>query len=72
MKGISILVGLLSLAPAIVQAQPSISTVLNAAAYDAAISPGCWTSIMGSSLASTTLKPDVSAQVFPRVWEGCR
>src|SRR5215471_19026764 len=65
MKSISILVGLFSLVPAISEAQPSISSVLNAASYDAAISPGCWTAIMGSGLASTTLKPDGTAQVLP-------
>lgn len=65
MKYLCIVAGLLSLAPGIIQAQPSVSSVLNAASYDAAISPGCWTIIMGSSLASATLKPDGTAQILP-------
>ncbi len=35
-------------------AQPSISSVLNAASFDAVISPGCWATIMGSGLADMT------------------
>jgi uncharacterized protein (TIGR03437 family) len=58
MKNASIVLGLLSLAPALAWAQPSISTVLNAASYDAVVSPGCWVTITGSALADTTLSAD--------------
>lgn len=58
MKNPSIFLGLLSLAPALAWAQPSISAVVNAASYDGAISPGCWVTIMGSGFADTTLSAD--------------
>jgi hypothetical protein len=46
--------GFVGLVPAIC-AQPAVSAVLNAASYDAAISPGCWVSVMGSGLAGATV-----------------
>ncbi len=61
MKKVSLVVALFGLAPAVVWAQPAISSVLNAASYDAAISPGCWVAVMGSGLANTTLASDPNA-----------
>jgi uncharacterized protein (TIGR03437 family) len=65
MKNVFIVAGLLSLAPALGCAQPSVSSVLNAASYDGAISPGCWVAVMGSGLASTPLEAEGTAAVLP-------
>ena len=48
---------LLALAPAhgLASAQPAVSSILNAASYDAVISPGCWVAIFGSNLAAAPL-----------------
>jgi uncharacterized protein (TIGR03437 family) len=55
MKRGSIVLGLLSLAQTLAWAQPSILSIVNAASYEAVISPGCWVTIMGNNLADTTL-----------------
>jgi uncharacterized protein (TIGR03437 family) len=59
--------GLCGLAPAVF-GQPSVSGVLNAASFDTAISPGCWTAVMGSGLANTT--DSVDAAPLPFVLDG--
>jgi uncharacterized protein (TIGR03437 family) len=53
MKTASILLAFFLLASAPVSAQPSISSVLNAASADALISPGCLVTITGAGLADT-------------------
>jgi uncharacterized protein (TIGR03437 family) len=59
--------GLLEVAPALF-GQPSVSGVLNAASFDAAISPGCWAAVMGNGLANTT--DVVGAAPLPFVLDG--
>ncbi len=39
----------------VASAQPVVSTILNAASYDAVVSPGCLVGIFGSNLAGSTL-----------------
>ncbi len=65
MKNLSIVVGLLSLTPTLGWAQPSISSVLNAASWEGAISPGCWAAIMGSGLANTTVNASATVPALP-------
>ena len=67
MKITWMMLGLFGLGPALL-AQPSISTVLNAASYDAAISPGCWATVFGSGLAGAAF--GVSAAPLPTILGG--
>src|SRR5262249_42348771 len=55
MKNSFTLVALLHLIAAFAFAQPTIASVVNAASFDAAISPGCLVTITGNGLSSTTL-----------------
>ena len=45
---------LLLFLPALVAAQPSIAAALNAASYSDTLAPGCWMTIYGTGLASST------------------
>src|SRR6267154_1371648 len=56
-RTINILVTL-GLAQGLAYAQPAVSSVLNAASYDAVVSPGCWVAIFGNNLAPATLGAD--------------
>jgi uncharacterized protein (TIGR03437 family) len=53
-RTISILVTL-GLAQGLACAQPAVSSVLNAASFDAVVSPGCWVAIFGNNLAAAPL-----------------
>jgi uncharacterized protein (TIGR03437 family) len=64
MKSASILVALLLVASTPAFAQPSISSVVNAASLDGVISPGCLVSITGTGLADTIASaPDGSSAI---------
>jgi uncharacterized protein (TIGR03437 family) len=52
MKPAIIMLSALMVAPTLALAQPAVSAVLNAASYDAIVSPGCWAVIFGSNLAA--------------------
>lgn len=53
----------LGLAQALAYAQPVVTTVLNAASYDAAVSPGCWVAIFGNNLAAAPAGATTAAQL---------
>jgi len=53
-RTINVLVAL-GLAQGLAWAQPAVSAILNAASYDAVVSPGCWVAIFGNNLASAPL-----------------
>lgn len=57
-RTINILVTL-GLAQGLAHAQPAVSSVLNAASYDAVVSPGCWVAF-GSNLAAVTARREYS------------
>ena len=61
-RTINILVTL-GLAQGLAYAQPVVSSVLNAASYDAVVSPGCWVAIFGNNLAPTTAGASTAAQL---------
>ena len=50
------------------QPVPTVSSVLNTASNDAAISPGCWVTVTGTGLATSTNSPDSAP--LPTVLDG--
>lgn len=61
-RTINILVTL-GLAQGLAYAQPVVSSVLNAASYDAVVSPGCWVAIFGNNLAPTIAGASTAARL---------
>ncbi|MBK5292672.1 MAG: hypothetical protein JJE04_13460 [Acidobacteriia bacterium] len=61
-RTINILVTL-GLAQGLAYAQPVVSSVLNAASYDAVVSPGCWVAIFGNNLAAATAEANTAARL---------
>ena len=61
-RTINILVTL-GLAQGLAYAQPVVSSVLNAASYDAVVSPGCWVAIFGNNLAAPTVEANTAARL---------
>jgi uncharacterized protein (TIGR03437 family) len=55
MKNVSLTIALLTLMPSLALAQPTIASVVNAASFDALMSPGCIVTITGNGLSTTNL-----------------
>ena len=53
----------LALAQGLAYAQPVVSSVLNAASYEAVVSPGCWVAIFGNNLAAGAFDANTSARL---------